>query len=598
MRFRTKIILGYALVALASAFVLGSFYNKYNVKEYYDVAINNARFLSEQLIKSIDESMNTMEQVIDSVLSDKEVLDAIYTLASQAKGNIRDMEDEKKEIQSYFTTNYIFTNFYRVIYFNPFGDVIYSNFTDRLIDMDKSISDISWIDQVEGTKGKEVLLGIHEDDWRNTKKEIVYSMVKEIQGKDMGYIEVQRKQEYFDNLFSFDEWQYNLVVLLPDQSLLYYKGNPDYKEYYQSVMSEKYLSEGEIVNRISGKKEMVTVNRSEKYGIQIMIAQDMGEILTEARKSFLFAVLIAGTFFVVSMIFVIIISGQLAKPIRKLKTQMEQTGLENMDGMPLIVSTNDEIETLGRSYQQLMSRLKESIIKEKRASLLQLQAQFDTLQAQVNPHFLYNVLNVISSRGVLSGDEKICEICGSLAAMLRYSTSTLERYATVREEVEYLKQYIYLLKSRYDHRLEVDILCEEEIMDEIIPKIAIQQLVENSISHGFVEKTEIMKIQVIGWRDQHGWYVEVMDNGQGVSPDALESLTKKIEKIQNKILKKQSNIEFEIGGMGLANTYARFFLLYADRTVFRISNREGGEGASVMIGVLREESLDVSDNDC
>ena len=240
-----------------------------------------------------------------------------------------------------------------------------------------------------------------------------------------------------------------------------------------------------------------------------------------------------------------------------------------------------------------MRRLNESIVKEKRMSLLQLQAQFDTLQAQVNPHFLYNVLNVISSRGVMDGDEEICEICGCLAAMLRYSTSTKERYATVEKEIEYLERYIFLLKSRYEHRLEVEVQCEDSIKQEILPKIVLQQLVENSVQHGYQNSKNIMKIQVKGWRDETGWYFEVRDNGQGATEEVREELNEKMRKIREKIMSRGSSIEMEIGGMGLANTYARMFLLYNGKAVFRIRNME--EGLSVIIGVSeKEERTDVS----
>ena len=93
--------------------------------------------------------------------------------------------------------------------------------------------------------------------------------------------------------------------------------------------------------------------------------------------------------------------------------------------------------------------------------------------------------NVISSRGVLNDDDVICEICDGLASMLRYSTNTKERYATVEKEADYLEAYIRLLKCRYEHKLEYQITIQPEIKDCILPKLVLQQLVENSISHGW-----------------------------------------------------------------------------------------------------------------
>ena len=309
---------------------------------------------------------------------------------------------------------------------------------------------------------------------------------------------------------------------------------------------------------------------SNNYGIRVVALEEKTEIVAGMKEALMIALGMAVGCFVISMGVVIFIASRLSRPLTVLKDQMEKTGIEN-----------------------LMQRLNESIVKEKRMSLLQLQAQFDTLQAQVNPHFLYNVLNVISSRGIMDGDEEICEICGCLAAMLRYSTSTKERYATVEKELEYLDRYIFLLKSRYEHRLEVKVDCEESVKQEQLPKIVLQQLVENSIQHGYNNSKNIMKIQVKGWRDETGWYFEVRDNGQGATEEVREELNEKMRKIREKIMSRGSSIEMEIGGMGLANTYARMFLLYNGKAVFRIRNME--EGLSVIIGVSeKEERTDVS----
>ena len=297
-----------------------------------------------------------------------------------------------------------------------------------------------------------------------------------------------------------------------------------------------------------------------------------------------FSLLLVVTIFSLSMVFVILISTYLTKPIRDMRKQIEQTQLSNLDQELIINTSDNEIEALNRSYRDLLRRLSESLDKEKKLSLLQLQAQFDTLQAQVNPHFLYNVLNVISNRGMEDGDEKICDICGNLAAMLRYSTSTVERYATVEQELDYLRQYVYLLKSRFEERLEVEITCEESIRRKIIPKIVLQQLVENSMLHGYNQKDTVMRIKVRGWIEENGWYISVEDNGDGMEEAVLQNLLAKLEEIRKKIHIQKSSIEMEIGQMGLANLYARMYLLYVDGLVFRLENKQES-GVIITIGV-------------
>lgn len=122
---------------------------------------------------------------------------------------------------------------------------------------------------------------------------------------------------------------------------------------------------------------------------------------------------------------------------------LANTNLETLDQMePLeFRNENDEFQRIGQVYEEMRSRLSKSIGRERQLLTLQLQAQFDMLQAQVNPHFIYNALNVISSRGILDDDEVICEMCDELAGLLRYSTDTKEKYASIKTELTYLELY-------------------------------------------------------------------------------------------------------------------------------------------------------------
>lgn len=199
---------------------------------------------------------------------------------------------------------------------------------------------------------------------------------------------------------------------------------------------------------------------------------------------------------------------------------------------------------------------------------------------------------MISTRGLEDGDEGICEICGNLAGMLRYSTSNVERYAPVKDELDYMKRYVNLLQFRYEERIQVTITCDKSIEKEILPKIVLQQLIENSVLHGYNNEDVVMRIQVRGFRDNTGWYIRMEDNGEGIKEDVLHDLRRGIKEIREKIHVRNSAIEMEIGGMGLLNLYARLYLLYADKLVFELENTKE-RGTAVTIGVKTEREANV-----
>ena len=602
MKFRTKLILFFSIVIFFISAILGIVCYNYNSKRLSEKAAQSLKFYSRQTAANVDFTVDSMKHVTDYILSEQDMLYAMKTLPKYyEKGNYGfgktiKHNDLLDTLNTGLAMYYIDSNFYRVIIFNEFGDVASStNNGSKLTNKARNTSDIKWLDSAARMHGKPILIAPHMDGWGIRESEEVFSLARKVQGGDFGYIEVQYATDELKDIFEIPDSDIKVVAFLPGGEILYQSEGltGDLVSY---IKKHPEVTKMDSIT-VSSDTSMWASEISDNYGIRVVALEEKTGIIAGMKEAVMIALGMAIGCFVISMGVVIFIASKLSRPLTVLKDQIENTGIENMDAELVVPNTDDEVQAVGIAYQNLMHRLNESIVKERRMSLLQLQAQFDTLQAQVNPHFLYNVLNVISSRGIMDGDEEICEICGCLAAMLRYSTNTKERYATVEKELEYLERYIFLLKSRYEHRLEVEVDCEESVKQEQLPKIVLQQLVENSIQHGYNNSKNIMKIYVHGWRDETGWYFEVRDNGQGTTEEVREELNEKMRKIREKIMSRGSSIEFEIGGMGLANTYARMFLVYNGKAVFRIRNLE--EGLSVIIGVSeKEDEADVSGDGC
>ena len=184
-------------------------------------------------------------------------------------------------------------------------------------------------------------------------------------------------------------------------------------------------------------------------------------------------------FLTISVIYYYSYMKKLIIPITHLKEQMDKTNIENLNfdiELPEKEDMLDELISLNNGYRKLMLRIKEGIIREERLGQLQMRTNMDVLQAQINPHFINNTLNVISYRGALSGDDDICEICNCITQMLQYTTNLKKRVATVREEIEYLEMYLMILKHRYREKLVYEIQIDEQIYCERLPTITLQEI--------------------------------------------------------------------------------------------------------------------------
>ncbi len=587
MRFRRKMILSYAALAFVLSLLLGFLWCYFNIRELRMEKVDNLNFLSRQFSIQFDSTYDVMNQVTDYILSDMDMLDAIRGLSNSDNQYYDRMRiAHETTLRNKLSNNYLLSNFYRVIFFNPNGNLVYCtmNNDESFIDIVMNEENNQWLGEVDLLYGKPFLTGVHKDNWKRDKKEEIFSMIRAIQGERMGYIEVQQKASVLEEMFYLPDDSIDVIAVLPDNTVLYSDADGQTK----MLMN---LAEGKGDGNYQLGDSLISVSTT-RAGVRMILAENMKMTGRAEKNTLFFAFLLIVCVFGLFMLFIVLISNRLTQPIHEIRALMEQTETTDISKAVRINTTDDEIVAFGHAYENLLKRLGEAADTEKKLSILQLQAQFDALQAQVNPHFLYNVLNVISTRGLEDGDEGICEICGNLAGMLRYSTSNVERYAPVRDELDYMKRYVNLLQFRYEERLCVEITCDTSIEKEILPKIVLQQLIENSVLHGYNNEDVVMQIQVRGFRDNTGWYIRMEDNGEGIKEDVLHDLRRGIKEIREKIHVRNSAIEMEIGGMGLLNLYARLYLLYADKLVFELENTKE-RGAAVTIGVKTEREENV-----
>lgn len=585
MKFRSRLILGYTILAIAASFLIGGFYNYYLRQRYQSNIHNNAKIFSAQALNNLEDEMSKMEQATLFLLSDLDVLQAIRDLSvkmEKPEENIVNIAAGKQVVKNAVYTAYNLDNFYRVIVFNRYGYIAASSYMqDRLVDTKVKVSEIPWLHKVQGTKGKDILLPPHQDDWgvaENGRQ--VFSTVKEIQGKDLGFIEVQQSEDNLKNILTFPDETVQGLVLDEKGEVFWSSKKLKAENYSQYFGTEDSVFEK--VNQNTGIRELVCIDTGKETGLRLITVQKWSDAALTVSNGLESAIIMGASFLILSLGFIVFMAYYLTKPLQELCEKMEQTQLSNLTDKIEIQSSDADIQALTKAYQHLVERLSKSIQKEKKLSLLQLQAQFDTLQAQINPHFLYNVLNVISQRGMKNDDEVICEICGHLASMLRYSTNTKNRYASVREEMTYTQQYFYLIKARFEDRVKLHIDIEESILEEYVPKTVIQQITENCINHGFYNTTGIMCVNIQGYLKDGYWLIEISDNGQGFDEEALRILCEKMKVTRRHLFEERSNIELEIGGMGLINTYARLLLIYSDSLIFELKNTENG--AMVVFG--------------
>jgi len=240
------------------------------------------------------------------------------------------------------------------------------------------------------------------------------------------------------------------------------------------------------------------------------------------------------------------------KPIRRLIRMIGRVESGNYKIEPLQLNV-DELGVLEHRFQTMIRNLDELVIKDYRNKLEVSTARLKMLQAQINPHFLYNTLQMIGTLALRKGAVEVNDKITELGSILRYSMDLETEHVPLSREIQQMEDYLSLQKSRFKHRLSYTISCPPAAMQLLVPKMILQPLVENSIIHGFEKGTGIGVLHIaIEWSEEK-LYIRVIDNGKGFDPDTVRHL--KEEYVSTGPYQKQH-------GIGLMNVLHRLQLLY------------------------------------
>lgn len=248
---------------------------------------------------------------------------------------------------------------------------------------------------------------------------------------------------------------------------------------------------------------------------------DLYEQLTSIRSTVYMAILICALALIVMGIW---FSRRLSSPIMSVIKQMIRVESGNLES-GLVVKSQDEIGRLAHGFNRMVERLKSFINDAYVAEIKQKQAELNALKSQIRPHYLYNTLEVIRMNAVHNDDNEVADMILSLSNQLKYVIDYGEEWVTIRRELEHLKDYFYIIKVRFENRIELRCDVADHVdLDWSMLKLSLQPIVENAIQHGIRPKggkgTVWVTIETV--EDMLG--ITVYDDGVGMDSDTLERL--------------------------------------------------------------------------
>lgn len=308
-------------------------------------------------------------------------------------------------------------------------------------------------------------------------------------------------------------------------------------------------------------------------------------VLQQQINRQLVAEILAATVLMLALIVVLVrqsfrLGRSVTAPIMELCRRAQDVAGGDLTVREPVRSDTYEIRTLGESIEQMIGRLNAQIEEstQKQESLRRMELAL--LQAQINPHFLYNTLDTIIWLIEADKPQEAEEMVSDLSAFFRHTLSKGKDVITLAEETEHIRSYLQIQQARYKDILRYTIDMAPEVLTAALPKLTLQPLVENALYHGVKLKRAMGHIYVMARREEGNVLIQVTDDGMGMTPERLQELRQAME-------------TGERVGFGLATVNERLRLLFGPEYGLDLSSRQG-VGTTVTIHIPYHEETEVA----
>lgn len=572
LRISAKIILFYLVLLVFSVVVSSILYQEV----YFRIMLGRVNELSMETLYSIEQNINTMLDNVNVysklIISNTDIRESLNSDRPDAITKIG------KSMQGFMETVPVISSVYII---DNYGH----HYTyDREQSKDLSGMDVkgaSWYDKALRKNGGYILSlncgGFLSD--KNSNNFISFIRIfNDVYSQDpLGALIINIPEENFANAYRVLMKNYNTSFMLLDennQKIVSYTGIEGL-DIENEILTVDTGNKSIHTEKINKKEYLISRLKLQKQNWNIISITPMSEMLQDSQLIYYISVLV----FIVNslMLFAgsIFISRMITKPIKKLLQSMkgvEEGRFELAD----VRTGRDEIGKLGNGYNIMITKIKSLIDKVVEDQRIKRKAEFNVLQAQIKPHFLYNTFDSISFLALSGRINEVYEVVTALGSFYRSSLSKGNDIVTISQEIETVKNYLIIQKVRYGKLFTDSYDIDETAGKCRIPKLVLQPLAENALYHGIKPKGEEGRIIISAKHMADHIELTVEDDGVGMDGEQLSRL-------------KNGTIGSDDMGFGLRGTIERLKIYYNAPDVCQIVSKPG-EGTKIILKIpLTEE---------
>ena len=565
---RTKLIIGFLTILLPLVLILSIVFYSYSAEIVLKQSLEQTREIVEQFSISLDNYMGLMRNKMEILADSPTIQEELNTH--------QDKEDIKND--SFYSRNKRIRRIMLQIYSSvTMNDVeIYGiNETNHYLSLwskkyeipDKDIL----FENANLSKGRSVLVNnINDADTIQMIK-----MVKDLQTyKPIGYIRFGLKRNYIEKMAKNINFGSDGGIVIFDENLNKISGIA-----HDSVLS-KLLKEKPSIGNFSyseGKNEYTAVHiHSDSTGWTTVGVIPLRYINKDLAGIQYLTVIIIVLTIIIGVTVSVIIAQSLILPLENTVNALEKFSRGDF-AVRLKENRCDEIGKLNRIFNKAIKEINELMQKVTQSEILNKEMEFKTLQSQMNPHFLYNTLDTINWLAFKEKQTEICNLVAAISSLIRASISNKKSIITIEQELDYVKNYIYIQHIRYKDRFDIIYDIDESLLKQAVPKLIIQPIVENAIIHG-IENSKNKNLLYISVKRENGCIIIIVkDTGIGMTDEKVSELLKEPLNAEGDEQKAHTNL-------GLYAVHKRIQLMYGDLYGLTVHS-QAGEGTTVTLHI-------------
>jgi two-component system sensor histidine kinase YesM len=375
------------------------------------------------------------------------------------------------------------------------------------------------------------------------------------------------------------------IIFFDSQNTPFYWDQSSFYKLFESSdhhsIKEAVKQDGRFTWLNGQDKYMVIYNTDVAGDWKLMKAIPYTEIYKAAQTNRDLSLFIGIIFIILSILLIAFTSNAITQPLKKLSKKMLHFSEGHFE-VETEIRGRDEIAHFSRQFNIMVTKIDDLINEKYKMKLIEKSAILKALEAEINPHFLYNALQAISTKALKNGMEDITDMVDALALTLRYCISGKD-VVKLRDEIKHIENYLIIQKARFGNRLEVVYELDVYALDLDIPKLSIQSLVENSVKHALEKISSTITIIISAHLDDSKAMITVTDNGPGILPEKMEDIIKSFQLEWE---------DWESENIGLKNLNARLKLIYGEEAGITILS-DGSRTEMCMIIPGGSRNLDV-----